>query len=49
LKTPDQQKIAAPTNLQILSQAKLVEEVGVKPVEKIINELVIEGQSNLRL
>jgi hypothetical protein len=30
-------------NLQILSQAELVEAIGVKSVEEVINQLVIEG------
>jgi hypothetical protein len=32
-----------------LNQAKCVEEAGVKPIEKAINQLVVEDQVNLGL
>jgi hypothetical protein len=31
------------TDLQILSQVELVEVIGVKSIEEVINQLVIEG------
>jgi hypothetical protein len=47
--TPNQKKVVAPNGLQILNQVELVEAVGVKLVEEIINQLVTKGQSNLGL
>jgi len=47
--TPDRQKITTPTGLQILNQAKPMEEVGVEHVERAINQLVAEDQANLGL
>jgi hypothetical protein len=42
-------KITLATGLQSLSQVELVQAVIVKLVKKFINQLVIEGQSNLGL
>jgi hypothetical protein len=38
-----------PTSLQILSQVELVEITVVESIKKVINQLVIEDQSNLGL
>jgi hypothetical protein len=38
-----------PTGFQILNQVELVEAIGVKPIEEVVNQLVTEGQSNLGL
>jgi hypothetical protein len=47
--TLDRQKITTPTRLQILSQVKPMEEVGVEHVERAFNQLVVEDQANLGL
>jgi hypothetical protein len=47
--TFDRQKIAMPTNLQILNQVELVKAIGVESIKDVINQLVVEGQSNLGL
>jgi hypothetical protein len=47
--TPNRHKTIVPTGLQILNQAKLVEDVGVEPIKKAVNQPVIEGQSSLGL
>jgi hypothetical protein len=46
-KTPYRQKTTVLKGLQILSQVKLVEEANVKHVERAINQLVVEDQTNL--
>ncbi len=41
--TLDQQKIVAPTSLQILSQVELVEVAGAEHVKEVINQPVRKG------
>jgi hypothetical protein len=38
-----------PTILQILSEVEFVEVAGVESVKEVISQMIIEGQSNLKL
>jgi hypothetical protein len=47
--TPNWQKPTTPTILQILSEVEFVEVACVESVKEVISQMIIEGQSNLKL
>jgi hypothetical protein len=47
--TPNRQKLTTPTIIQILSEVEFVEVAGVESVKEVISQMIIEGQSNLKL
>jgi len=47
--TPNCQKTTTLTRLQILNQMEVVEAPSAKPIEYVISQPIVEGQSNLGL